>query len=365
MQKHIVFIYKSDLLEIPLICSICKICIAVEHQVVIICGYCNSVTKQELLDIGINTIALNYKLPNSNNKIAKLAHWIKFRSFVKSTIRNFQKNCIFWLGSGDTAIALYRIKLKSPFILHLHELYDKNILYRLFLRKISKNAKAIVCPEQCRAAILQVWFKLKEVPFVLPNVVYSHPRKASLIKKSNLITQVQTLIDGRKVLLYQGHIGTDRSLFEFADAINTISDKWVLIVMGKAHDQTLDRLRANYPHLIYISHINPPNHLDITALATIGIITYTPSSLNNIFCAPNKIWEYAGYGIPFISNKLPTLQNISCKYKCGICINQTKKDILIALKEIESNYIDYSDAATRLFDSVDIKEIVNQILNKC
>ena len=366
MEQRIVLIYKGDLLEIPLLLSVCRICAVLNCQVEVICGYCSFVTKRELSDIGVNIIVLASNLPRlKKNSITKLVYWARFRSFIKSASKNFPQNCIVWLGSGDTAIALYGIKLNNSFVLHLHELYDENTFYRLVLRKISKSATVIVCPERCRAAIFQVWFKLKETPFTLPNSVYSHPRRRNLVKDSELIEQVQVLIGGRKVLLYQGHIGSDRSFLEFARAIGAINDQWVLIVMGKSHDETLDLLRINCPNLIYIPHITPPGNLDVTSLATIGIIMYTASSLNNIFCAPNKIWEYAGYGIPFISNKLPALQNILFEYKCGICVDETKENILNALNEIECNYVDYSDAATRLFDSINLQAIVKQIINKC
>ena len=44
--------------------------------------------------------------------------------------------------------------------------------------------------------------------------------------------------------------------------------------------------------LIYIPQIPSPQHLFVTSIAYIGILVYDPISLNQIFCAPNKIFEY-------------------------------------------------------------------------
>lgn len=366
MKRDIVLIYKGDPSEVPVLIYVSRICLDLECRVIVICGYCNPITKSELVQIGVRIIALDSRQPQlRRTRIAKLAYWARFRSFVKSALKDSPKNCVVWLGSGDTAIALYGLKFNNPFVLHLHELYDDNYFYRLALEKVSRQATAIVCPEKNRAAIVQVWFALKNSPFVLPNRPYSHPRKQHLLAGNALVAPVQELIAGRKVLLYQGHIGSDRSFSGFARVIGTISDRWALIVMGKSHDGTLDLLRAACPSLIYIQHIIPPGHLAVTSLATIGVIRYMPSSLNNIFCAPNKIWEYAGYGIPFISNRLPALEDILSKYKCGICVDDIQEDILSALNTIECSYDDYSIDATKFFDSVDPRAIVRNIIQQC
>src|SRR5690606_29023610 len=74
-----------------------------------------------------------------------------------------------WLSSADTAMPLIGKIYQYPFILQINELYDKYFIYRYFLKKISKYATSIVVPEYNRANIIQVWYKLDKLPFVLPN----------------------------------------------------------------------------------------------------------------------------------------------------------------------------------------------------
>ncbi|KAA6307134.1 hypothetical protein EZS27_041199, partial [termite gut metagenome] len=37
----------------------------------------------------------------------------------------------------------------------------------------------------------------------------------------------------------------------------------------------------------------------------IGIVSYAFDDLNHVFCAPNKTWEYTGFGIPMLGNNAP------------------------------------------------------------
>lgn len=75
--------------------------------------------------------------------------------------------------------------------------------------------------------------------------------------------------------------------------------------MGRGSDY-YDDLRSRYAseRVLFVPFIRPPHHLQVTRLASIGVLSYfpDPSSLaaviNPLYCAPNKIFEYARYGVP-------------------------------------------------------------------
>lgn len=368
IKKRVLMIYKGDPSEIPLLFSVLKILRNLDFKVDLLCGYCNSATRSHLFKSGVIVTSL-YKesIPSIKNQLEKALFWIRFRNFVRYSIQTVAKtkDTVIWLGSGDTALALYGLKFAYPVILHLHELYDKNYLYRGLLRRISGAASAVVCPEPNRAAILRVWFGLKEQPFVLPNKPYGNSEETLSIETQTLLLSVRKLVAGRKIILYQGHIGEERLFLGLARAADSIRENWALVVMGKNYGFALDLLRAYCPNLIYVPYIQPPAHLMITRMARIGILWYFPNSLNNIFCAPNKVWEYAKYGVPFISNKLPAIQNLLCGYKCGICVDDKTEDILLALDKLERHYEDYSQASRQLYESINMIKIVASIIHNC
>ncbi len=62
-----------------------------------------------------------------------------------------------------------------------------------------------------------------------------------------------------------------------------------------------------------------PNHLlpAITAQADVGIVTYPYEGLNNIYCSPNKIFEYAQAGLPVVATEQPPLKEMVESYGIG------------------------------------------------
>src|SRR5690606_36887593 len=102
-----------------------------------------------------------------------------------------------------------------------------------------------------------------------------------------------------KVILYQGLISRERDLTYILQAINELNEEFVPIIMGKDYGM-IDKYKKICPRIVHISYIPSPQHLYITSIARLGILMYDPISLNQIFCAPNKTFEYAGYGVPMI-----------------------------------------------------------------
>ena len=85
--------------------------------------------------------------------------------------------------------------------------------------------------------------------------------------------------------------------------MHDLGSPWRLVLMGHA-TYGMELIKQACPDLIHISHIDAPEHLDVTSHAYVGLVTYSYKSLNNIFCAPNKIWEYAAFGVPLVCSPL-------------------------------------------------------------
>ena len=154
-------------------------------------------------------------------------------------------------------------------------------------------------------------------------------------------------------------------------AISLLPKEYVLVAMG-AGSEMYDNLKNKYQgdRIIFIPFIKPPFHLEITRTAHIGVLSYFPrpynigSVINPIYCAPNKIYEYAKYGKPMLSNDIPGLHYIFTQYHCGECVNypMTPHSIAKAIERIDLDYESYSNGVSEFYKSGDIVNIIKKIL---
>ena len=362
-ERAVVFIFKSDLSDVPLNITVLKSMQALGVRCTILCGSCS----KELRVILENELTIIHALQEhaatrQRGMIGKSIFWGSFNRFIKSHLRLLSKKAVLWISGGDTALALFDVLNKRRFVLQLHELYDTLPLYRYGLKRIARHAAVVVCPEPTRAAILQVYLSLPRRAVVLPNKPWVEKDNYTSGVALEAVNLIRERVGQRKILLYQGHVSEERSPLVYAEAIRKISDKWAFVVMGKFHDATLENVKKACPKVLTVPFIRAPHHLCVTAMATVGIIKYAPCSLNNVFCAPNKIWEYGAFGVPFIGNTLPTLENILRDFRCGECVDETGDSIRAALEQIRGEYETYSSESRRLFGSVDATKVVSQIL---
>jgi hypothetical protein len=274
------------------------------------------------------------------------------------------RDCVLWIASADTAFAAGAGLLKRNYILGLLELYDRHPLHRRLLRPYVRNATCVVTPEPCRSAIFRVWYQLSHTPMVIPNRPYDVADQRRMPVEDAASREKLIALAGRKLLLYQAR-GVRMETFDIAEAIRLhLGDDFVLGILGAIRDKEgFERLRAVYPQVVHFDYIPAPMHLAVTRHAYIGLLIYNYESLNNIFCAPNKVWEYAALGLPMICHELPMLSEQLARFHAGATFaSGDPASVANAVREIEADYEAYCAGATALFRSVDMKALVLKAL---
>jgi len=201
----------------------------------------------------------------------------------------------------------------------------------------------------------------------LPNKPYHHRRQRNLpVKDPKARAILEELGADAKIVLYQGLISQFnrwRSLQPVGEAVHRLGRPWRFVVMGAADDASLQAVRQVCPEVAFIPRILPPGHLEFTSHAYIGVAAYRFDMLNEVFCAPNKIWEYAGFGIPTLCSDVPGLRFTVEIAGAGRCADLGSiPDIMRCLSEMSTDYAVYSRRSSELFDSVDLKAIVRTII---
>lgn len=339
------------------------------HHVHILSGGCSLAMKTELESHGIRITTPDINEKYSKNKphghaartLSKLAQWLTFRQFVASYLSTHRTNDLIYVAGAETALCLAGTLQHYPHIIHLRELHDQQPHYMAMLNILSRRAAQIVVPEINRAHIYKSMFKLPQVPIVIPNKPFAHPRKPRL-DISFLAPEIRDRIISGRNILYQGHLNKERDLSPLLLACRQMA-KYNIVIMGQDQGM-LEQYRSINPDITHIDFLRPPLHLNVTSWAHIGILTYDQDSLNTIYCAPNKIWEFSGFAVPMLCG-----ENLGLRYTVGQCgageiVSFSDPESLCSgLARIEQNYEKVQNNASRLYDSVCFEEAVSQILS--
>ena len=308
------------------------------------------------------TLHSNKFLGKSN----RISDWMRFKASCKKILKeDFSKSDYIYICSADTALCLNSLLKEYKYILQSNELYDQFPFYRKGLKKYANGAKAFIVPELCRANIFMYWFGLKNKPFVIPNIPYSVALTKNQTISDKYARSIIECLSDKKIFIYQGHIVSgDRSLSVIAEALKKINNQeYVLLLMGRNYNNSYEQLKEIYENTYYVPFIPAPYHLEVTSHAYIALLSYDRVSLNNLFCAPNKIFEYSGLGVPMLGNDIPGLIYTVDHEKMGVCASYNDVDeVVSAINKIEGRYEEFSKNAHLFFENNDLSKMMDRLL---
>lgn len=365
----ILFLVRSNLeTDVPIM-NYARAAAHLGHAVTYLCAQSSDEAKNSLERYGIHVndrlFPLTHPLNGRRSFFRKVALWFGFRRKASEYLKKNDFDLI-WIGSADTGIPLFGIMGRYRHILTIRELYDTNPFYRTMLRWLAPRASLVVVPEKTRADIFSIWWKLDHRPLVIPNKPFPDDLTGRVGRAEREAFCKKHEIDpARKIILYQGRINPDRDLIALAVACQKLENDVCLVLMGPERDNELKKLSLVCPNLIYLGSINAPGHLRFTALADIGVVQYTRTSLNHLFCAPNKIWEYSKFGIPMLAADLPSLEFPIKLHKAGsICDFEDYASVESCIRNILKNHQEYSDGSFRMYRTTEVDDLVFSAIAK-
>ena len=306
---------------------------------------------------------------------------LKRKLYRTAFLNTMEEDDIVWT-TNDNAVAALN-KLLIPFqdnhVLQLMELVNKvprikGFAYISFpIEEYARRAWKTVVPERNRAYIQKVLWKQKRTPYVLPNKPYRLDPGEITEETQNALKTIQS--EERHIVLYLGVVGKDRDLAPFIEAVEKLGEEYCLYVIGRivpTVQENFDELLKKHNSLKYLGFFNPPTHLHFIRYADVALLPYKPayniksqSPLNALYCAPNKIFEYAGFGVPMVGSDVLGLREPFEKYNIGVCCDETSvSSIAAAIKYVVNNRIIMSENCKKYFSEVDIDKIVLNIISE-
>ena len=317
-----------------------------------------------------------------NGIISKIKRRRKQTKDFRKELAKVGANDIVWT-VNPIAVRMLRkdlMKYSSRHIMQMLELKDKYPMFRTIkcikfkLDKYARAAWKVVVAEENRAYIQKVGWNLKRLPYVLPNKPYSLNPGGVTDDMQPVISQMEK--EDKKIIIYLGVLDPDRDFVSFVKAIDRIKDEYVFYVFGKLADENktkVENLFNKYSSVKYMGFFNPPKHLFFLRYAYIALLPYKPgltnkmgfSILNALYCAPNKIFEYAGNKLPMIGTDVLGLKGPFEKYNMGVCCKDLEPETIIeAINYVDKNHDEMQKNCLDFCDSVNVDSIVERIINE-
>ena len=359
---RVLLVYKGDPFDLPPIMTIMDALLELGHHVIVVYQEKDkNVGKFESLYVNKDVELIHFApIPQGDDIKSKLFRYYRRDILFKKEVAKLLDSTnydILWIIHEFTAILLSAVLKGREYVMSIYELRDTEMNILDGMRPAARDAKVVVVPEYNRAHMLRHWMGLKATPMVLPNKPFYHPGRR------NIPCEFSSLFDGKKIILYQGHISRDRNLEGICQAVEGM-DEYELVLMGGG-DEYKNYLLGKYHNVNCIGFVNPPHHLDITSWAYIAIVTYDYGSLNRLYCAPNKTWEYSGFGIPMLANDIPGLASSVGACGAAECVDMDNpREIRAAIEKISADYNTYKDNALHYYNSCDVEAIIDEVV-KC
>jgi len=200
------------------------------------------------------------------------------------------------------------------------------LVFRVFERLVVHRADLVVAANRHRAEIMQKHYRLLRMPLVIQNIAsnQNHTGVIASSKHSHFVDRTN-----RVRLVYQGVISLTRGIGNFVEALCFLDSCFELVLVGDGPGLGAIKdlvLQLNLSSRVWFTGKVRINELqDILQHCDIGIVTYSFASLNDVYCAPNKVFEYAHAGIPMVGSAQTSLRELVEGNRIGLVVEASDR----------------------------------------
>lgn len=240
---------------------------------------------------------------------------------------------------------LLRRRKRPKLIYDAHELIIPNAHYNVgrrlkffgwFEKRIVNKVDLLVCASQERGELMKKHYRLKDNPLVVRNI--SQLTTCFEIENDVLKERLnEFFVKPGLTLVYAGAITKERMVDKLLDvAVDLIPTYKLLIIGDGGYLEELKSKIEKYPSLTCMCTGALPYRVlgSVLRRCDVGYVYYPADIDNNIYCASNKVYEYASISLPMLSNRNPTLVKIFEVAGIGVACEDYKQGLMeIAMKK--------------------------------
>ena len=174
----------------------------------------------------------------------------------------------------------------------------------------------------------------------------------------------------RITIVYAGNVRSDSKVEELIQSLEENCKLYNVLIVGDG--ECLPRIRELSLTLknvkLFLTGTLPFNMLGtVLKRCNIAYMYYPITNLNNKFCSPNKLYEYASIGLPTICNNNPTIHEVYDKWNIGVCNDNILEAVNECVKNIDckrQNCYNFNEAYTWEKEKKKLREFCIEVFNE-
>lgn len=278
-------------------------------------------------------------------------NYMKFRADAKRIIKSVDvNNTLFYLHDYYSILLAPVIKsVKGSFVYDAHELLIKakgqkyTMRESLFIwaeKRWAKDAYRVIAANAEREKVMKDVYGLTNTLNVLNIADYKYKQAAGTVKTDS------------DWIVYQGVVTESRKLSFFIKSLKHLPSNYKLMIIGGGPDggpgdrellEGIAKQEGLLDRVHFTGRMANKDMMEKLKECKVGIITYPFNTYNNIYCSPNKLYEYTAIGMPVISSKQPFLEKVVLTYNIGAMFDfEDEKGFADNVQKIISNYDEYT-----------------------
>ena len=220
----------------------------------------------------------------------------------------------------------------------------RDAFFSHFEKEAIKNANLVICASDERASLMKDYYHMSESPLVIENISQL-PIVEDEISQELLHNADKIIKSPEVILVYAGVLSPGRKIDSLIDIVAERPDTKLLIIGGGPDRERLESIATEkIADRFHFTGSVPYKYMGILLnKCDVGYISYPTDSLNNTYCASNKIYEYASVNLPMIAPENPTIRKLFEEYSIGVI----GSDLGQAFDEVRYNIQEYKKNCAR------------------
>lgn len=158
------------------------------------------------------------------------------------------------------------------------------------------------------------------------------------------------LPQGKKIVLYAGHLYEWKGAHILAEAAKSLDDRCVVVFVGGT-ERDIDQYKKRYSNRVNLLFLGWQPHKEIPLYLKAADLLVLPNSgkeeISRIYTSPLKLFEYMASGKPIVASDLPSIREILTEETAFFARPDNPESLTAVINEVISNTSEGEERAKR------------------